>query len=696
MHPRCTPSLLAGTLMMASGSVLAASARPPALGITRIAPIITVTIAASPEASSDVDTRIARAAWLPGDLDTPARRARAALIAGVLDDPSLNGKSADPLDRAQAALLRGAFDEAIMLLDDHESLAASYRGRVIIAYALEFMGQLSDADRVLDPVLAATHAAEDAPRSTAELVEAVRARRLRARLRSDSVPSFQSHQEFIAQQGRSNDPAAPSHWAMRVESAILLAAHEDLQAAELLSQQAVEAAPNAAMPLYQLGLVKHRNNDNNSVLLIAEQLDRVAATIDPSVKTTSVYAAILRARVSIARYDPADALALLKSWEQRFPDMPELLALHCAALAVNPDTSTRELEDMLTTYDQLTSGFPDAMFEVGSALADAGKHEAAAEYLIRAHRVRPKWALPLSRLSRMELNAGRDIVARDVLAQAAQLDPANPLVRTAQAFAEASLDFQTLDTPHFRIRYQLGPDAVFARELVPALERLHSNAAAANQSVPKTKIIIELLPDESWFALRTNTPIHARTPMVAGEARITVLPPRHAAGLSIGPYNWQPILKRTYTHMIQQQPGTPSGQASAASEPFDLESPEYSGVWAERRQAASLAILSADPAQAQPHLEWLADRALTTPQPALELARLHVSYRDWAAAAVAINRAISIAPYDASLRELAAAIAIEQHDTAEAERHILALIDLEPQRPRHRQRLEALRHAPSR
>jgi predicted Zn-dependent protease len=53
-------------------------------------------------------------------------------------------------------------------------------------------------------------------------------------------------------------------------------------------------------------------------------------------------------------------------------------------------------------------------------------------------------------------------------------------------------------------------------------------------------------------------------------------------------------------------------------------------------------------------------------------------------------RATQSAPYNASYRELAAAPAIKAKDYKVAERHIRALIALEPDRPLHQQRLEAL------
>lgn len=91
------------------------------------------------------------------------------------------------------------------------------------------------------------------------------------------------------------------------------------------------------------------------------------------------------------------------------------------------------------------------------------------------------------------------------------------------------------------------------------------------------------------------------------------------------------------------------------------------------------------------HLEYLDAREQKTPAYASELARRFAALGDWPRAQTKAERATQIAPFDARPRELAATVAIQGGDLAAAERHILALTVLEPDRPVHVQRLEALR-----
>jgi len=109
------------------------------------------------------------------------------------------------------------------------------------------------------------------------------------------------------------------------------------------------------------------------------------------------------------------------------------------------------------------------------------------------------------------------------------------------------------------------------------------------------------------------------------------------------------------------------------------------------RLLAKPRLAGATPANAIPHLEYLDAREQRAPTYAVELARRYAALRDWENAQDKIQRATQIAPFDADIRELAATIAIQRGDLADAEHHIEALTSLEPDREIHRKRLERIR-----
>jgi Flp pilus assembly protein TadD len=87
------------------------------------------------------------------------------------------------------------------------------------------------------------------------------------------------------------------------------------------------------------------------------------------------------------------------------------------------------------------------------------------------------------------------------------------------------------------------------------------------------------------------------------------------------------------------------------------------------------------------HLEYLDARTDNDPSFATELARLQRKAHNLPGARTHAERAVRISPYDATLREFAAAIAAESGDLAGARVHVEALVVLEPDVERHKARL---------
>lgn len=102
-------------------------------------------------------------------------------------------------------------------------------------------------------------------------------------------------------------------------------------------------------------------------------------------------------------------------------------------------------------------------------------------------------------------------------------------------------------------------------------------------------------------------------------------------------------------------------------------------------------LSSDDPSRAIPHLEYLDAREQRTAAFAAALAQRYEEQQDYERASTKAERATTIAPFDAELRELAARVALLRADYAAAERHIDALTRLEPERDIHRQRLDRIR-----
>jgi cellulose synthase operon protein C len=108
------------------------------------------------------------------------------------------------------------------------------------------------------------------------------------------------------------------------------------------------------------------------------------------------------------------------------------------------------------------------------------------------------------------------------------------------------------------------------------------------------------------------------------------------------------------------------------------------------KKLAAIWLASETPQRAIEHLERLDLFEEHSTALAVELAKLYREQGDAKRALEKATRAVHINPYNAPNRELAAAIAIEMNDLDTAKQHIVALTLIEPDRPQHKKRLEAV------
>jgi len=109
------------------------------------------------------------------------------------------------------------------------------------------------------------------------------------------------------------------------------------------------------------------------------------------------------------------------------------------------------------------------------------------------------------------------------------------------------------------------------------------------------------------------------------------------------------------------------------------------------RHLARLYLNSEAPEKSIPHLAYLDAREQHSSAYAVELAKRYAAIKDWDRAWPMAIRATRLAPFDPAGRELAASVAIQRGDLAEAERLIETLTVLEPQQDIHRLRLARIR-----
>jgi cellulose synthase operon protein C len=489
------------------------------------------------------DLRVFHGVWTETDLDTPRRKAKAALIRGAYDDASLSDGEVEVEDRAEAMLQRGDLEQAVGLLAETPSV----RAMRIKAEALKGLGRVRESGEVLDALVKRL----DAPGVTvADLVEGVRARLIRARVQPQKEPAggdFKRMQAVLSDVYQKLDRL---YWPALVAEAELLYEKNNPKQAGEAAIQALTLNPKAAAAWLVLGKITVDQFNFERTESVAAQLEGLLESTGDG--PVSAEAAVIIAKAQLRQNDPDAADAALDRALERYPRMRSLLATKAAATALRYDTD--KTEAAIAAFEELSPGSADALFEVGKTMAEARQYQMAAGYLIRAAERAPHWVEPAAELGLMGLQSGDDASALANLTKAAHLDPFNTRVTNSLSLATEMATYERLDTPHFLIRYAPGPDEVLAKDMVTPLEAMYArvtgNGTGGIDHEPPFKTVIDLMPNQRWFAVRIAGVTGIHTMAASTGPTIAMAAPREGPGHKVGAYDWLRVVRHEFTHTV--------------------------------------------------------------------------------------------------------------------------------------------------
>lgn len=590
MHARPTrsDSLLAGLAVLAIVGLALGQPAPPvveqsgpnaARQAERSGPVSPSPMPPSPQAVDQLldaafltpdqrkDKRIQFGRYTAEDLDTPARVARAALIRGAYDDPSLVAGDADPLDRAEAALRRGDFDAMFKDLGDIRTPRASRLRVEAFDHLSKYDDATKEAKPVIDDLLAGKLKTAD------DIAEGVRILAIRTRLRGPaqaggSPADYGAMMQLLADARTRLDRFA---WPVILAEAELLYEKDNRSQAAEAMEQALALNPTSADAWTLLGRLTVDSFNFGSTERIARRLDLLAGDWsgadpeDPGESlpgSVSPLAAKLIARTQLRQSEGKLALEVLEPALTKYPNMPELLALKCAAEAVGFDFAASD--SCLEQFDRAYGRSPMAHLAVGSALSEARQYERSRKHLLEAARRQPMDAEPHITLGLMLLQAGDDAGALTALEKSFKLDPFNVRADNSLRLARELQAYERVETPHYVIRYKPGKrpdgtagDELLACEMAGPLEANHDAVTGKPEAgvrggidhVPAQKTIIDLMPDHQWFGVRIagmpaiHTIAASTGPVIAMESPREG--PKHQ-----GSYDWVRVLRHEYVHTV--------------------------------------------------------------------------------------------------------------------------------------------------
>lgn len=485
------------------------------------------------------DLRIFHGVWREGDLDTPLRRARAALMRGVYDDPAFVDESVPVEDRAEAMLERGELEEAVALLEGAESP----RGIRVRAQSLEGLGKLDAAAAAIEPLVAQIRSG--AFSRPDELVEGVRALVIRSRVRPQDEPAGGDFKKMAALLATVRDQLGRLYWPAYAAEAELLYDKDNSKDAGAAAIQTLSLNPSAAQAWLLLGRMGVDSFNFEGAEEVVAHLDRLAGGPSPG-------GAMVEARLRLRQNDPDGAEAVVAPMLLKYPRMRGLLALQAAIAALRYDFAT--VDRHLADFDRMSPGSSEAVYEVGKTLSEARQYEPATRYLEIAAARAPYRAEPVCELGLLGLQSGRDVEAKDALRKAAELDPFNVRVGNSLKLVEELGNYRRIESDHFIVRYKDGPDAALATDMIVPLEamyrRVTGNTRGGIDHEPGQKTVIDLMPDQRWFAVRIAGVTRIHTMAASTGPTIAMESPREGPGHSVGTYDWLRVVRHEFTHTV--------------------------------------------------------------------------------------------------------------------------------------------------
>lgn len=476
------------------------------------------------------DRRVFHGVWDDRDLDSPVRRAIAAIESWRLDDPAFDDPSVPVELRAKALLRRGRAREAIHLLAGASGVqAASLR-----AQGHELSGE---RDEALAAAAEAVRAIDDPEASAADLVAAVEALAVRARLEDQPTRDWHRMMDALGM-ARDRDRA---FWPALVAEGRLLEEKDNPVEAVTALLQGLSQNPRSSEAWLLLGKFALARFDFEGAARAAAALRRLSPR--------HPWADLLDAHAEIVQNDPDAASERLDLLVAREPDLREALALRAAADAVRYDAAG--VVRWLDRLETLTPGDALGPYTVGRFLALNRQYGESAEHLEEAIRRRPSWAPPRIELGLLEMQSGRDDRARAALREAARLDPFNKRSAFSLRLLDEMAEWKVFEGEHFIVRCAPGTDEVVAEMMPEALDRMHEEVVARFGHAPSQRTVIELMPDHRTFAVRiTGMPwIHTMAactgPVIALEVPREGAPEKH-----LGLFDWLEVLRHEYTHTV--------------------------------------------------------------------------------------------------------------------------------------------------
>jgi tetratricopeptide (TPR) repeat protein len=288
---------------------------------------------------------------------------------------------------------------------------------------------------------------------------------------------------------------------------------------------------------------------------------RAGAALAPLRRTNpgSAVANCLQAELALQRWRYAEAVALLDESKQENPHDERMLGVLAAAMWGRAGLHEPAPADVLKLVQKVEDLNPHcAVFyeSLASQVDGMRKFPFAVELFEEAIRRQPNRIGVRGRLGLLLMRLGREKEAEALLTKSFENDPFNVRVKNMLEVIDVIKGYATLETEHFVIRFDRGPDGVLAEQAARYLEQdVYPQLTKKLQFEPPGKTLIEIFNNarnssgHNWFSARmVGLPFVGTVGACAGKM-VAITSPN---GIK-KKFNWARVLRHEFVHVVNLQ-----------------------------------------------------------------------------------------------------------------------------------------------
>ncbi len=282
--------------------------------------------------------------------------------------------------------------------------------------------------------------------------------------------------------------AEPDYWPAHYEAGLLYLekynnadAQRELKAALALNPTSAEAYAGVA-----------------ALAIQGFELDEAQAAIDHALEIDSqlLIAHQLQADIHLSNCEPQRAVTVLEAALKLNPvSQATLGCLAATYLAIDG----QPVDPAGTRFGKLTAEVTavnphagDFFMAMGDSFDKLRRYPLAAKYYQQTIEVMPQLLQPRGQAGMMLMRLGEETAARKILDEAFEADPFNVRVSNTLKVLEVLDGYETLETAHFRIRFDPKTDKVLAKYAAAWLEDVYPQLCQQMGFVPPEKSLFEI------------------------------------------------------------------------------------------------------------------------------------------------------------------------------------------------------------